>query len=395
MKSKTSSPNFFDRAISLAFLASLLIGSATAQQTFQITSLSTSNANIIEHAPVTGDDRGGIALSSTSIFYTGDNATGIFPTTNMSNGVAIGFRHDALVSNIRTKQVYALGTSFGLVPYGGDMVTRLVPLDPTTGAQIGGDITLSMPIRIEYGTTQAGIFSGWDLIVLFDGGSLNAYNIDLPSGIVTSLGSLNLYADNGSPDDRCACESWATWGVAEYSGGSIALVYAASPSSGIASVKGVLPGSIKRYDVRNGNVTTVADFPMGISDMCSITVDPVSNRWYFHYQGYSGAFDFGASESIGHANASIHAPSSAVAKITGRVLAAKGRGLSGVAVTAVSSDGKISRAVTNTFGQYSLPKLPVGQTYIVSVDTRRYYFPVSHETVTLNDDVIGLDFEAF
>jgi hypothetical protein len=397
MKTRNSHTSLFLRAISAALIAIFLIGQASAQQSFQITSLSTSNSNLIEHGYATGDDRGGIALSSTSIFYTGDDSTGSFPTSNLSTGSATSFQHDALVSNLRTKQVYALGTQFGLVGYGGDLVTRLVPLDPTTGAEIAGDVLLSVPLSITNGSTSAGIFSGWDRIVLLDGGSLIAYNIDLPSGIVTSLGPVNLYTDNGSADDRCGCENWATWGVAEYSGGTIKLVYAASPYSGfgINSIKGFLPGSIKRYDVSTGDVTTVADFPMGVSDMCSITVDPAADRWYFHYEGYSGAFDFGSDENIGYATASFLAPSSARANISGRVLAHKGRGLSGVIVKAVSPSGKVTSTTTNTYGNYTLKGLKVGESYVVSVESRRYYFPVSSEVVQLDADLAGLDFEAF
>ena len=394
MKLTSSHTSLVRRSIAIALLTNLLIAT-TAAQTFEITSLTTADSNLIEHEALTGDDRGGIALSATSVFYTGDNATGSFPSANIANGSATAFRYDALVSNVRTRQVYALGTAFGIVQAGGDLVTRLVPLDPETGSELAGDITLSLPLSITSGTSVTGIFSGWDRIVLLDGSSLIAYNIDLPSGIVTSLGPVNLYADNGSNNDRCGCENWATWGVAEYSGGSIRLVYAASPNgSGLTRFDGVTGGVIKRYDVGSHSVSTLADFPNGLSDMCSFTVDPAANRWYFQYESYAGAFNFGTNESIGYATASFQTPSPSVAKITGRVMNVKGRGLSGVAVQAVSDDGKYSSTVTNTFGQYSLPKLSVGRTYTVSVNARRYYFPVSSEVVQLNEDIIGLDFEA-
>jgi len=385
---KTSHTAFIRRAIAIALLTTVMIGSSPAQQSFQITSLTATSSNVVEHEPVTGDDRGGIALSSTSLFYTGDNATGSFPTSDISNGSMLGYQYDVLASNIKTKQVYALGTQFGIVQDGGDLVTRLVPLDPTTGVQLGGEITLSTPISLSSLNYKAGIFSGWDRIVLLDGDSLNAFNIDLPSGNVTALGTLNLYSDSISSDDRLGCENWATWGIAEYAGGSIKLVYSSSTNFGGNS-------AIKRYDVGNDTVTTVADFPAGVSDLCSFTVDPATNRWYFHYESYAGAFNFGNDENIGYATASFLTPSSSVAKISGRVLIGKGRGIAGVSVTAVGSDGSVARVVTNTFGTYVLPKLKVGQTYVVSVESRRHYFPVSSELVVLNDDLVGLDFEAY
>ena len=379
---------FSHLALSLALVSSLFLSELTAQQSFQITSLSTSGANIIEHEGTTGDDRGGIALSQTHIFYTGDSSTGAFSVANLSNSVVVGYRYDALVSDLRTKQVYTLGTQFGVVADGGDMVTRLIPLDGATGQQIPGDIQLSMPVFITNGVSNAGIFSGWNRIVLLDGDSMNAYNIDLPSGIVTLLGSLNLHADY-SADDRAGCENWGTWGVAEYSGGGIQLVYPASYffSGG--------EGVIKRYDVTSGNVTTVANFPAGISDMCSMTVDSATNRWYFHYQGFSGAFGFGSFESIGYADATFLAPSSSPASISGRVLAQRGRGISGAIVKAESTSGKILSTTTNSYGYYHLKGLQSGETYVVSVESRRYYFPISSEIVQLDADLSGFDFEAF
>lgn len=392
MKPNRSHTNVLHRVIVFAVLLPVLTASAYSQQTFQITSLTMSDSELVEHASVTGDDRGGIALSPTNLFYTGDDSTGSFATANLLNVFATGFRYDAIVSNIRTKQVYALGTAWGLVQNGGDLVSRLVPLDPVTGSQMPGDIQLSAPISITSGWSAAGIFSGWNRIVLLDGATLHGYNIDLPSGIVTPLGFINLPVDQGSSNDRCGCESWATWGVAEYSNGTINLVYAASPY--FTKPVTVQPGSIRRYAVESGAISKVADFPAGIADMCSFTVDPVTDRWYFHYEGYAGTFDFGVDETTGSASASFVVPSSAFARIAGRVLYAKGRGLSGVVVSAVGADGTTTRSITNSFGFYSLPKLKVGQSYTVFVTSRRYYFPVSSELVFLEDDLIGLDFEA-
>lgn len=41
-------------------------------QYFKIESLTASNCYAIDHDQITGDDRGGIAISSTSVFYTGE-----------------------------------------------------------------------------------------------------------------------------------------------------------------------------------------------------------------------------------------------------------------------------------------------------------------------------------
>lgn len=88
-----------------------------------------------------------------------------------------------------------------------------------------------------------------------------------------------------------ACESWAWWGVAEYFGGSVYLVYRASTGP-----------IIVRTRVPDGLTTTVATF-LHLSDMCSFTVSPATGRWYFHHEWYS---QFGGNEeTLGFCNATV------------------------------------------------------------------------------------------
>ncbi|MGD9627670.1 MAG: carboxypeptidase-like regulatory domain-containing protein [Pyrinomonadaceae bacterium] len=386
--------SFLRGALGALATVAICLSAAAAQQTFQISSLTADNSSIIEHVSVTGDDRGGIALSDTNLFYTGDSATGRFDVSNLSNTglLSPSAQYDALASNLKTRQVYSLGSLFGPIAAGGGEVSRLIALDPDTGAPTGAEILLSMPININSGITSAGIYSGWDRIVLTDGNTMQGYNIDLPSGTVTSLGFINLYADSGLDTDRCGCENWATWGVAEYANGTIRLAYAASPN--FFGLNGFGQGSIKRYDVGNGTITTLADFPTGISDMCSFTVDPATSRWYFHYEGYSGAFNFGNDENIGFATASFASPSNSTASISGRVLKQKGVGLPGVVVRLTYPDGRMATTLTNSFGRFAFTKLPVGGSYAVSVSAKRYTFTPDSELVVVNEDVSDLEFQA-
>lgn len=386
--------SFLRGALYALSIVVVCLTAVTAQQTFQISSLTTDSSNIIEHNFVTGDDRGGIALSTTNLFYTGDSSTGKFDVTNLSNAglLSPSAQYDALVSDLRTRQVYSLGSLFGPIASGGGEVSRLIALDPDTGAPTGAEVLLSVPININQGTTLAGIYSGWGRVVLTDGNTMLGYNIDLPSGQVTSLGFIDLYADNGLDTDRCGCENWATWGVAEYANDTIRLAYAASPY--FFGLNGFGQGAIKRYDVSKGTVTTIAAFPAGISDMCSFTVDPATSRWYFHYEGYAGAFDFGSDENIGYATAAFASPSNSTASISGRVLRQKGVGLPGVAVRLTYPDGRTATTLTNSFGRYMFTKLPVGGAYAVSVSAKRYTFSPDTELVVVNEDVNDLEFQA-
>ncbi len=60
-------------------LLPILGAGPAAGQDFQIQELSADGCSVVEHGSVTGDDRGGIAVSSTHVFYTGDSATGRSP----------------------------------------------------------------------------------------------------------------------------------------------------------------------------------------------------------------------------------------------------------------------------------------------------------------------------
>jgi hypothetical protein len=248
----------------------------------QILSLTTDNASLAEHNFITGDDRGGIAISDTDVFYTGDGGTGAFPVNSIGSGSNIGIFYDALISDVGSGAVYSLGvTATTPMSYGGGAVTHLIELDGTTGAQTGSSVELSTPVSIFSG---AGIFAGNAKVVLWDASSGVATSIDTSTGAVTNLGTVFVVM-NGT-------ENWANWGVAEEFGGDDYLTY--------------LSGSdVLRTRISDGATSTVASFPAGISDMAVFTVSDDLQRWYFHYEGFSGAFGFGSDETIGYADADI------------------------------------------------------------------------------------------
>jgi hypothetical protein len=263
--------------IKVAGVALALLTSLPASADFRILTLTANNATAIEHVSVTGDDRGGIAASDTQVFYTGDGATGRFSLADLTGGTSASQYYDGLVSDLSTETVYTLATSGGPVPYGGGTLTRLLEIDGATGALTGGEIVLSGSISA-FGVT--GIFAGFGFIVVHNGS--NAYRIDIPSGTVTDLGAMSSPTRNG-------CENWAYWGVAENFGGSVYLDTATSLN-------------ILRTRVPDGLQTTLAAFS-SLSDMCSFTVVPSLNRWYFHHEGTS-QFRSG-DETIGFADATF------------------------------------------------------------------------------------------
>ena len=241
--------------------------------TFRIGTLSSTGCTALDHAAVTGDDRGGIAVSPTNVFYNGDGATGRFSTADVGGGVASNAspnQLDAITQNLRTGTIYSLGSNATTrLPYGGGVVSHLLEVDGNTGALTGRAIALSTAISVGSGS---GIFAGWDRVVILNGA--RAYDIALPTGSVVDLGARLI------PAAHSGCESWAFWGTAEFFGGQLYVDYVQDQNT------------IARMQLSNGAVAALAAFPnvggvSGLSDMCSFTFSPTRNRWYWHHEGSS------------------------------------------------------------------------------------------------------------
>jgi hypothetical protein len=248
---------------------------------FMITSLAT-NATIIDHEAVTGDDRGSIAASSSHVFYSGDNATARFSLEDLSGGTPLAQRFDALVSDLQTEKLYVLasnnapvaGTTFS------GLVNRLLGLT-SLGVLDGSSINLSQPIPLHgnYLGAQPGIFAGYRHVVIHN--RTNVFSIALPSGLVNDLGALD-------EPVHASSESWAYWGVAEYFSNSLCLVYVRDRQT------------IVRRRVVDGSISPVAIFT-NLNDMACFTVSVPRSRWYFHHEAAS---QFGGvNETLGWATA--------------------------------------------------------------------------------------------
>ncbi len=246
---------------------------------FKVLGLS-NEAVIAEHRNLTGSDRGGVVVSSNRLFVTGDTTTGIFSADDLGSPAALPTLYDALVSDLRTGRVFALGVGTNLyVPFSSSSTTTLIELNASSGLRSTNLIQLSQPVPV---SSSAGIFSGYGQIVLLSGG--RAFSIAIPSGVVVDLGAMNTPA-------RQSSEYWsAFWGLAENFGGAIYLVYVQNSTS------------IVRTRVPDGLTTSVANF-INLSDMNGIGASVARGRWYFHHQGAS---EFGGTnETVGFAAASF------------------------------------------------------------------------------------------
>jgi uncharacterized repeat protein (TIGR01451 family) len=253
------------------------------QLTFRVTALRTNGAIVVDHNALTGNDRGGIAVSASTVFVTGDNATARFNSEFLTNGVSLGTGtiYDGMLTDLKTETIYLLASGTNIMNSSGGSLDNLVEINGATGLPTGNRIILSTNIVLQY-YGETGIFSGYGRVVIHQG--YEAYDIRLPSGQVTYLGFTQYLPHNYS-------DSWAYWGVAEYLGGNLYVLFAdySFPVS-----------AIDRARLPDGEVSRAAGF-INFSDMASFIISPSLSRWFFHYQGHGQVG--GTTETLGSAKA--------------------------------------------------------------------------------------------
>ncbi len=260
---------------------------------FRVLSLSTTGCQTVEHNAETGDDRGGIALTPDRVFYNADGHLGRWQAADMSGFTALSGPRDGMISDLATNTVYSVisdaGTEFAgsngsmVTPF---VITQLAVLEPTTMALTPTRITLRASVTI---THDAGFFSGHGFVLVYSGQALAGvtqqwYRIDLPSGAVTTYP-----VSGGIPHHVCEVGAW--WGVAERAGTDYYAVFVRNNTT---------IGRIHLGD----NVQSVVGLYTDLADICSITVSPSRNRWYFHFEGNSEIAPLGV-ETTGYCAATF------------------------------------------------------------------------------------------
>ncbi len=88
------------------------------------------------------------------------------------------------------------------------------------------------------------------------------------------------------------------------------------------------------------------------------------------------------------------APTAAGVSIGGRVTTLGGQGIQNVRVTLTGSNGETQTSLTGSFGYYRFNDIPVGETYLLTVFSRRFIFDNSTQIVSVNEELNNLDFTA-
>ena len=87
------------------------------------------------------------------------------------------------------------------------------------------------------------------------------------------------------------------------------------------------------------------------------------------------------------------APTAATVSIGGRVVTG-GAGIRNVIVTLTDSRGAFRTTLTGSFGMYRFEAVEVGETYILTVTSKKYVFANPSQIVAVNEELTNLDFVA-
>jgi Putative Ig domain/Carboxypeptidase regulatory-like domain len=88
----------------------------------------------------------------------------------------------------------------------------------------------------------------------------------------------------------------------------------------------------------------------------------------------------------------VTAPTAAGVSVSGRVLTPQGAGLMNAMVVLTDASGNTSIARTSTFGNYHFENVAAGQTYVLTVTSKRYQF--APQVVSVMEDLGELNFTA-
>ncbi|MFM9905532.1 MAG: Ig-like domain-containing protein [Pyrinomonadaceae bacterium] len=133
----------------------------------------------------------------------------------------------------------------------------------------------------------------------------------------------------------------------------------------------------------------------GPAQTCTVTVNvssPMPGASYDNTTGQVSSFEGFTGAVSNTANLTIGFLTAARVAVSGRVLTPSGRGLTNAVVVITDSKGIARRVKTGPLGTYRFDDIEVGQTYIISVNSRRFSF--IPKVLAVTDELTDVDFTA-
>ena len=261
---------------------------AAATDIFSVTSLTTDSAVYVDANSLAGDDDGFLGVTGTKFVFSGDTATVAYDLSDMGNAYVTDVDNSNndnnwLFSDLKTQTSYY----FVADQIGGDPVydiTGFQPLDQT-GDVSGSVIALSETVTIDNDDDYCTIFaSGYGRMVIWDGCVGVIYDIELPSGEVTTVNDAATFADYDA-STPLLLNYWevdtyvSQLGVVEFDGAELHILAVADNGSNY-------PLGIYRYDVQSPATAPVELLSFGpdvegadFADIWKFTVSPATNQW--------------------------------------------------------------------------------------------------------------------
>ncbi len=88
------------------------------------------------------------------------------------------------------------------------------------------------------------------------------------------------------------------------------------------------------------------------------------------------------------------APTAANVTVGGKILTAGGRGIRNVLVTLTAPNGESRTVISGTFGYFRFSEVATGETYILSVRSKRFTFSKPTQVISITEDIDGINFVA-
>lgn len=255
-----------------------------APEIYTLDNIAGNNVTIVDHDAETGDDRGGIAFTSTAVYVVGDDNTARYDLDLALAPTILPIR-DGMVTDLGTETIYSLYniTNDEMPDY--DMSSYFeaeafieldADLNPTANI-----IPFSSTVIVSQNNSQSAIFNGDGYAIIKSGETEEIYKIDF-TGQVTVLGTNQLQLFWG--------ESMFDLGVAGFDGSSYVVYY-----------RDWNGPNIVKHNLVSDQTTPITNFT-DMSDMANFIYNPALNRLYFHYES-SGQFG-GMFETFGFMDAS-------------------------------------------------------------------------------------------
>ncbi len=299
------------------------------------------------------------------------NSSAVIPTGsgNVNIGTADVVMHDLNVNggslNVATGRTLTitgiLSLNGGTITGGGTVaITSCLP-----DGIMGGD-------RFVYiQTTLVRCVNNTDPFI-FPVGTANGYSPVIVRDIA-GTGNVSVKANQGSYSNAASglpVNRLARWWQIENPGGGVT-------SSNIlfgyndADISGVESG-YRAYRISGGNANLITS-----------TVNIYSNR--VTANGVTGFSDWTLAQGVSTA---------ASVSVTGRVLTSEGRGITNAIVTITDQNGNQRSAITGRFGTYRFGDLTSGETYVLTVRSRRFLFESPTQVISVVDNINDADFIA-